>query len=257
MVVIAGIDLAWSGRKPTGICMLECDGPRSRLLDLSCTPANSCAPEISECLRNLGPNVVAGIDAPLIVGLARRAEADLARAFGRQGVYAYAARADFLQRHGIEEGPRLGVLLAESGWNLDPCRLVAGAPGRHALEVFPHSTTVSLLGSPSALKYKKGPMAARLGPMTTLQSLLREYAERELPCLLGAEARDILEAPIESQPITGLKSLEDKLDAICCAFAAYQAWKFGPAGLTVFGDSQNGYIAVPKPITSSVAPSFP
>jgi predicted RNase H-like nuclease len=43
-----------------------------------------------------------------------------------------------------------------------------------------------------------------------------------------------------------LKDIEDRLDAAACAVAAFHAWKFGAAGLEVFGDVQNGYIAVPK-----------
>ncbi|MGE0598452.1 MAG: DUF429 domain-containing protein [Dehalococcoidia bacterium] len=257
MVVIAGIDLAWSGRRPTGVCIVECDGMHSRLLALSCTDSTAGALEIAELLHQLGPDVVAGIDAPLIVGPARHAEAELARSFGRQGVYAYAARADFLQRHGIEEGPRLGRSLAMNGWNLDPSALAPGSAGRHALEVFPHATTVSLLGSPRALKYKKGRMASRLEPLAALQSLLRTCAERELPCLVAAEPTGILTKPIGAQSIANLKSVEDRLDAICCAIAAHHIWKYGTAGLAMFGNSQNGYIAVPKPATSSPAPSFP
>ena len=257
MVVFAGIDLAWSGRRPTGTCIIEIDGDRPRLLELSCTDSSAAAGEIVRLLEALGSDVVAGVDAPLIVSPERRAEAELARAFGRQGVYAYAARPDFLERHSIQEGPRLGSLLVEAGWNLDPSEFVAKPAGRHAFEVFPHATTVSLLGSPFALKYKKGSISSRLGPLATFQGLLRDYAQGELPCLLGAAADDILERPIGPQSGVALKAIEDKLDAICCAITAHHAWKFGPARLTTFGDAVNGYIAVPKLVTSFLARSSP
>jgi predicted RNase H-like nuclease len=156
MVVIAGIDLAWSGRKPTGVCLLEVEDLSSRVVDISVTPPDTDAEAVLHLLAALGPDVVAGIDAPLIVGPNRRAEAELARAYGRFGVFAYAARIDFLDRHRIGEGPRLGALLAASGWDLSPAGIAAEASGRRALEVFPHATAVSLLGAAFALKYKKG-----------------------------------------------------------------------------------------------------
>ncbi len=118
MTVLAGVDLAWSGRKPTGICVVRLEPSGARLERLECLP-NAGAEDVADVLNALGPDVVAAIDAPLIVGPARRAEAELARAFGSRGVYAYAARQDFLDRHGITEGPKLGELLRASGWSLD------------------------------------------------------------------------------------------------------------------------------------------
>ena len=254
MVAIAGVDLAWSGRKPTGVCVLRAEGATVEFEQLCCIEGG--ATDVAAVLLALGEDVLAGIDAPLIVGPARRAEAELARAYGRRGVFAYAARMDFLERHGIVQGPALGTLMAEAGWNLSPQELQPRAPGRHALEVFPHATIVALLGAESALKYKKGSRAKRLGPLVEFQGLLRAYADRELPCLLSA-AGGILTKPVEMMPGRALKDLEDRLDAIACVIAAYHAWKFGAAGLEVFGDDSNGYIAVPKPVTSSLAPSSP
>lgn len=256
MTVFAGIDLAWSGRKPTGICILETQDGSVVLRELRCTPADATANEIAVFLSTLGPDVVAGIDAPLVVGTARRAEAELARVFGSRGVYAYSARHDFLERHGIAEGPRLGALLQGSGWNLDPALVTAGATGRHALEVFPHAGIVSLLGAPRALKYKKGTRAARLEPMREFQRLLGEHCAGGLECLL-TEPTALLAAPFENLGRGDLKEVEDKLDAIVCAVSASHMWRHGPGGTLTFGDIHNGYIAVPRPVTSFPAPSSP
>jgi predicted RNase H-like nuclease len=252
VTIIAGVDLAWSGRKPTGLCLIEASEGQLALLELRCTEALD-ADGVFQLLAALGPDVVAGIDAPLVVGPGRRAEAELARAFGRQGVYAYSARMDFLERRRIAEGPKLGALLGRAGWNLDPSRVTARASGRHAVEVFPHAITVSLLGSERALRYKKGPLAARLAPLTAFQSLLRDHCESVLPGV----AREILHSPIVMSPARAMKAVEDQLDALACAIAAYHAWRHGPPGTFVFGDAANGYIAVPRPITSSQAPSCP
>lgn len=255
MTVLAGVDLAWSGRKPTGLCVVRLEASGSRLERLECLP-DATAGEMADLLNSLGPDVVAGIDAPLIVGPSRRAESELARAFASRGVYAYVARQDFLERHGISEGPKLGALLRAEGWSLDAAS--PDRPGRHALEVFPHATIVSLLGAGRALRYKKGPLAARLAPLAEFQSRLRAYATSHLPCLLDDRAGTLIEPPA-LMPGRALKDLEDRLDAVACVLAAHHAHRFGSRGLLLFGDADNGYIAVPRPleVTSVPAPSSP
>lgn len=250
VAVLAGIDLAWSGRRPTGVCIVRLQAGEARLERLECVP-DAAADDVATYLNSLGGDVVAGIDAPLIVGAARRAEADLARRLGSRGVYAYAARHDFLERHGIGEGPKLGALLGGAGWSLDA--LKAGPRGRHALEVFPHATIVSLLGSERALHYKKGPLASRIGPLAEFQALLHAYAEAHLPCLLD-DAGETLIRPPELASARALKDLEDRLDAAACVVAAHHAYRFGRDGLVLFGDTEEGYIAVPKPVDATSAP---
>ena len=237
-MVLVGLDLAWSGRKPSGVCVIRCERDGVRLEELGCRDFDAAS--AFAWLEGLGPEVVAGIDAPLVVGAGRRAEADLARAYGRQGVYAYAARIDFLERHAITEGPKLGGMLAAAGWELDPSR--AGTTGRLALEVFPHATTVALLGSERILRYKKGRLAARLGPLAEFAALLREWATTELP---GVE----LVPPVGDGLVSGreMKAVEDQLDAVACLAAAHHAWRFGSSALEVFGTVEEGYIAVPMP----------
>lgn len=255
VTAFVGVDLAWSGRKPTGFCVLRQTATAVVVERLACLEAAD-ATRVFQEMQDLGPEVIAGIDAPLIVGPARRAEAELARRFGNRGVYAYAARQDFLERHGIVQGPRLGGMLSDAGWNLDP---TAGlSRGRHALEVFPHATIVSLLGAERALKYKKGPLGARLGPLAEFQARLRAYCAQWLPCLLD-EPSAALVTPPPAMSGRAMKDLEDRLDAVACAIAAFHAHRFGTSGLDLFGDLENGYIAVPKPVdpTSAPAPSSP
>lgn len=254
VTVLAGVDLSWSGRKPTGLCVVCGDGEGWSLARLECVP-NADAEDIARLLNSLGRDVIAAVDAPLIAGPNRHAEADLARMFGRQGVYAYAARPDFLHRHGIAEGPRLGGLLRGHGWSL-------GGPGwierPLALEVFPHATAVSLLGAARALRYKRGPLAGRIEQLAELQGVVRAYAERHLPCLFSDPAETLTAPPRETSG-RALKDLENRLDAVVCVVAAHHAYRFGPDGFFVFGDTTDGYIAVPRAVepTSVLAPSSP
>lgn len=236
MVIIAGIDLAWSGRKPTGLCAIEF-GATARIVHLTCEVLD--ADGVFAWLDALGSEVIAGIDAPLIATPARTAEAAMARRYGSRGVYAYAARPDFLERHRIAEGPRLGAMLGAAGWNLDPA--AAEAP-RTALEVFPHAICVAMLGADRALTYKKGRLSTRASALEVLRGLLQTYCRSELPSLEGELALDL---PVSAVGGRELKAAEDRLDAIACAFAAYHAWKYGLRADEIFGDAVDGYIAVP------------
>jgi predicted RNase H-like nuclease len=258
VTVFAGVDLAWSGRKPTGRCVLRLHGGELRfeLLDApTLTPY-----EVADWLGTLGPRVVAGIDAPLIVSPTRAAEPELARAYGSRGVYAYAARPAFLERHGIAGGPELGSLLMAGGWSVDPGEI--STAGRVALEVFPHATTVSLFGAARALRYKRGPRALRLEALRGYERLIRSSIDERCPELRSGLHGRLVEVPASPPSGAGMKELEDRLDAVVCALSVYHIWRHGGAGMTVFGDSMSGYIAVPVRVpgpvpTSSRAPSSP
>lgn len=237
--VFAGVDLAWSGRNPTGLCVLRHGATGLHFESLDC--ATLTGVEVAAWLDTLGPEVIAGIDAPLVVSPTRRAEAELARVYGSRGVYAYAARPDFLQRHGIAEGLRLGEALTTTGWSLDPH---SNGP-RRCLEVFPHAATVALYGAVRALRYKKGPLARRMEPLGEYQRLIWTHVRSEAPELLTSPLGEFLRTPVEPISVRSVKDAEDRLDAITCALSAYHAWRHGSLGTTVFGDAASGYIAVP------------
>lgn len=259
MTVFAGVDLAWSGRNPTGRCVLRSTGAGTELMLLDCARLDGA--DVAGWMDSLGEEVVAGIDAPLIVTESRVADAAMARVYGRRGVFAYAARPRFLEEHGIAEGPRLGDALLRKGWNLAPGALSRG--GRHALEVFPHATTVALFGASRAIRYKRGPLAQRLQALGTYRGLILAYIAAACPGLMEPSLAQLLDGPLVPASAGALKDLEDRLDALVCALAAHHAWKYRAAGMEVFGDASSGYIAVPVPPrglqapTSSLARSCP
>lgn len=114
MTALVGLDLAWSGRKPSGYCVLRVDAAGQ--VRLEAVGDTTMPPRAAlKWLDSLGPDIVAAIDAPLIVGDGRRAEAEMARAYRGTGLYAYSARSEFLTRHGITAGPELGTLLHAGG----------------------------------------------------------------------------------------------------------------------------------------------
>lgn len=249
MTVFMGLDLAWTPHHPTGVCVLEDGGRGVQLRELYC--AVSSPERFAALCDSFGADVVVAVDAPLLVEPGRRAEAQLAREYGAKHAGAYSANMPFLTRMNGLAGPRLATELKGRGFELDPGRLMAGSRGRFALEVFPHPAHVELFGIPAALKYKKGPVADRKVAFTRYQAHLAGLLTRELPLVMGAAAvREALQPEALTARGKALKSLEDQLDALTCAYAAYHCWKHGPDGMEVFGCADHGCIVVPKVVAA-------
>ena len=123
MTLIAGLDLAWTTYRPSGVCLLETDGDGARFLGIESRVETSHG-FVAELMSH-GSNAVAAIDAPLIRRAGCTAERELARSFGRYHAAAYNANMDFLQRKGLMAGPALGEALLAAGFALDPLLVTA------------------------------------------------------------------------------------------------------------------------------------
>jgi predicted RNase H-like nuclease len=244
MAVFIGLDLAWTVGRETGVCVLEGDECGLEVRRAECMVGSP--EEFADLCVDARPDVVVGVDAPLIVGDGRRAERELNRVFGRYRAGAYAANAAWLAGFGGEAGPRLGELLRKRGFNLDPGAIAPRARGWHALEVYPHAAHVRLFGLEQRMAYKRGPVAARRLALALYQGHLREECERRSAGLgeVEALAEVLADGAVEARG-RELKRLEDQLDAVTCALVAHHAWLHGSAGLEVYGDMR-GYIAVPR-----------
>jgi predicted RNase H-like nuclease len=120
--------------------------------------------------------------------------------------------------------------------------LAPRAPGRFALEVFPHPAHIRLFSLPRIFRYKK---KAR-----TWGETLAEWS-RYRAALAGLRgARPPLDVP-DWIPLAvgnrGYKAWEDILDALTCAYVASYLWHWGTGAphARVFGDLAEGYIVVP------------
>lgn len=257
MTVFIGLDLAWTRHRETGVCVLDDSDGVVRLRKLHC--AISSAACFATMCESFGPDVVVAIDAPLVVTPERRAERELASVFGRFHASAYSANMTFLTKMNGLAGPHLAEHLRAGGFELDPARLMAESHGRFALEVFPHPAHVVLFGLSRALKYKKGPLEPRRTVFLTYQQHLRSLLAAELPAVAAAPSVRAILSPA-AIPVAGgaLKNLEDRLDALTCAYLAHHCWRHGPSGFRVFGSGEHGSIVVPRlVVTSAPAPSSP
>jgi predicted RNase H-like nuclease len=243
VLTVAGLDLAWTPNRDTGVCIVQFGGHGAGVIvELSArvgTPAG-----FADLIASFEGEVVAAIDAPLVIGLDRTAERQLARVFGKAKASAYTANEAFLAGFNGLAGPLLMAELRRRGFEHGP-----PSPGisRTAIEVFPHATHVSLFGLQERILYKKGPLATRREGMLAYQLNLAALLAKHWP---WAEADIRVQALFDPEAVLGggksLKVLEDQLDALTCAFAGWHIATHGPAGTHIFGDPLTGLIAVPR-----------
>jgi predicted RNase H-like nuclease len=238
-----GVDLAWAGRRPSGVAVLDPDG---RVVDEGWATTDD---EILGFLaaHDAGGAVVA-LDAPLVVtnlaGTRRGCEAELQRRYGRVGAGPYPTNLGLLGGR-----VRATELVARSP---RPYLTVPRDPGRGrgwwAVEVFPAPALVELGGLARAIRYKKGPPDARRAGLRAVAAVLSGLARADPPLRLqpaGRLAREL--GRLEGLRGAGLKAAEDLIDAHVCAYVGLWWWARGRAATLVAGDDATGAILVPRP----------
>ena len=248
MATLVGLDLAWKATNESGICWLEADAgtsPTCRSLEAAARDREELADEIA----SVEGTVVVAVDAPLLYTLKRSADREIGGRFGRYKVSAHSAHAAVKQ--GWTAGIDLGKALECRGFRLDPDGLRGAGGGRRVVvEVYPHTIHVRLFGLDERIPYKRKTgrnVDFRRSAMRDYQRYLEALVKHEAPsCLDNPDVRDVL-APRTAETARGaaLKRLEDKLDGLTCAMAAWLAWR-DPDGWESIGDL-NGYILVPLP----------
>ena len=247
MATFVGLDLAWAATNESGICWLEAEAgtsPTCRRLEAAVRDGEELAGEIAA----VEGTVIVAVDAPLLYTPKRWAELEIGRRFGRHKASAHSAHAAVKQ--GRTAGIDLGRPLECRGFRLDADGL-RGADGerRVAVEVYPHTIHVRLFALDERIPYKRKKgrnVEFRRRAMRDYQRHLSALVEHEAPgCLDNSDIRDVL-ATRTAETARGreLKRLEDKLDGLTCAMAAWLAWR-DPDGWEPIGDL-NGYILVPR-----------
>jgi predicted RNase H-like nuclease len=239
-----GIDLAWGGRRPSGVAVLDPDG---WVVDEGW--ATSGDELLGLVAAHDAGGAVVALDAPLVVtnpaGTSRECEKELARRYGRAGAGPYPTN--------------LGLL---GGWvrameligrSPRPYLTVPRDPGRGrgwwAVEVFPAPALVELGGLARAVRYKKGPPEARRAGLRAVAAVLGRLAGADPPLRLdpaGRLAREL--GRLEGLRGAGLKAVEDLADAHVCAYVGLWWWAHGQAATLVAGDDATGAILVPRPV---------
>jgi predicted RNase H-like nuclease len=236
MNTFIGVDLGWYG-KPSGLASLVLEASGLRLRNIARLES---VDEIVDWIQAEagGGNAIAAVDAPLVIpnqtGI-RSAERELNRDFRRfhAGCHAANLGRPFASKV-IAFSRRLEALGFAHGAAIEPRQ-----EGRFQIEIHPHAATVSLFGLHRIVKYKRGARDARAKELRRLRTL----ALTRLPKLDPA-----LSLRLPAVPATGnTKPVEDKIDAVLCAYIGAHWWFWGTARNRLYGAADVGYIVVPLP----------
>jgi predicted RNase H-like nuclease len=243
MATFIGIDLAWTERNPSGGAVIR-DGRliawRGDLGDLS---------EIERFVAGYVEPVegtIVAVDAPLRVpnvSGSRPAEKALNRDWARFEAGAHPANRRLLARGGQVRGEALVGLLTQRMRFSEAAQIPRHSTDRLICEVYPHPAHVSLFGLEKTLKYKRGNVAQRRQELERYQQLLLGLRKGTPPLKkIRAALKSVDVADLQGK---ALKTHEDSLDAITCAYIGYYLWWHGPRRATTYGTLAEGHIIVP------------
>ena len=235
-----GVDLAWADRNRTGLAALDSTGVLLEVTD------RRTDDEIVEWLaQHTGGSSLVAVDAPLIVknpAGRRPCEAQLSAVFGR---YDAGTHPSNTAKPWFAAGTRGERLAHRLGLDIDP----QSVSPRRAIEVYPHPAIVVLFGLDRTIKYKhkRGRDLAALQSASGELIHLIESLETAGPPMAVSACPDwiaIREQVASATSKSQLRSVEDRIDAVVCAYVALFTVTH-PERTTVFGDGRSGYIVTP------------
>jgi len=239
-----GIDLAWTYSKESGICIID-DFGKIVYCEAKLFTDEIIASIVEEYAQD---GVIVAIDAPLIVNNekgSRYCDGALMREkiHDKNLSLFNCSRSFMLKHYGIVRGEEvisaIRNRMPDFSLNCDPRNK------KHVImETFPTGITLGLFPDASPIKYKIkskiefGVTKSELGRMVDLLKRLSDFN----PPVHNATDFFNDSLGIQAMSKKEFKNLEDKLDAFLCAYAAN--WLAKNEG-KVFGDDQEGFIALP------------
>ncbi len=240
-----GIDLAWGERNPTAVASLKAgrlQDYRSGLLSLDAI--------VDFVGENLSPDTgtIVAVDAPLRVPDqhgTRPCERELNAEWRRFEAGTHPSNRTLVGHNGTVRGEMLVEMLTQRYRFAEATTIPRRSSARLVCEVYPHPAHVGLFGLEKTLKYKRGPVAARRLVLAHYQTLLRDLRKAKPPL---KKTKDLLkQTAVAELRGRALKSYEDTLDALTCAYVAYYLWWHGPSRARSYGTLTEGHIIVPMP----------
>ena len=245
-VWFVGVDLAWSERNPSGVAILSGGAGR----ELVYVRSETCGPteEIAEPILALDSPVWVAIDAPLVVRNEtgqRPVDRLVTRQYGRFHAGAHSASLKQL-KHDVRAATLAGLLASGGVCQLDEVGLPPKEGGSWAFETYPHPAMIELFGLDRIIKYKKGRVDQKREGLRALAGTLADRLPRLDPPLATSDA---LSSLLDCDPwgLRGraLKGLEDRLDALFCAYIAAHLWRWGVERNRHLGSGETGSIVLP------------
>lgn len=244
-VVCLGLDLAWSRRNLSGGAVSVAGELREARANLQSD--DEIVARVGAWLGQ-GEATVIAVDAPLCVpNLTGRRECEtrLGEAWHWAHARPYPSNRTLFAKQGIRGEELVQKLHAAYGF-IEAAPIEAVPGGRFICEVYPHPAHVSLFGLNRIIQYKRKAgrtYASCWAELARYQALLRSLHAGDPPL---RDPHAILQATFTGVVGKRLKALEDRLDAITCAYVAAYLWRHGPAGAYVYGTVADGHIVVPR-----------
>jgi len=252
-----GIDLAWkSARNPSGAAVLTGDRSGARLKELATLPPEASVAHFIS--RHVTDNTVVTIDGPLVIVNEtgqRPCEIEVSKRYSSRDAGCYPSNLQLLPN---ASSVALAAELETQGFtHVDRAR--SEHKGRIMAEVYPHAGMVALWDLAKTIKYKRGSPALKRSGLQQFRARLASLYQAEPPLVATEKLQELLNHNLDGPGRSDLKSHEDRLDALFCAYLAYYFWYWGWERNELFGDVHTGYILNPilREATTHVAPSSP
>ncbi len=234
-----GLDLAWAPRNSSGGAVMEpVEDGVVRLV--SSSHLRSHEDVLGWIARNRGrQGALMAVNAPIIVenSSGRRACDDqLNQHFSRYQI-------DDHHVNIVSAGhPRtMGRAMMRMGFDPDP-----QADGDRVFETFTQPAQVLMFDLERPVRLKHGPIGARKDAVARYRELIVTRMPDAWPALKSSPAlRSLLERDLGGLNGTRLGELEDKLEALLCAYISAFLDMRGPEACAFLGDLYEGYILLP------------
>ncbi|GAB3071390.1 DUF429 domain-containing protein [Salinicoccus sesuvii] len=243
-----GIDLAWTYKNESGICVLNESGEVERLD--AAVFSNTDITDIIMAYR--GEPMTIAIDAPLIVNNVtggRGAESALMRArINGHRLFAFNSSRSFLtKRFGDIRGE---ILTNEIKSVLPEVEIGYRHNETNIVETFPTGICCGLFPDMFPIRYKKKRRVSFKESCEEMERLIERFSRIED----AGEVRGLMtKLSREEKGYTRRlhKHLEDKIDAFLCAYGMYTIYK-KQSGVNIYGDEQDGFILIPVKIDKTL-----
>ena len=252
MPTFIGLDLAWGGRNPHGFCVLEGSGQ-----DVRCTHIGSQAASVQALTESVArvkartDSVIVAMDAPILFPTDPSLERPIDEVVTSVGFAC--------QSGGSFEGWEASIVGGSPGTRFPrSTSLLDGNPHPHiAFEVYPNTIHIRLFNIAARLAYKWGSTDQRQQELLKYQKHLSRVLNQESPGILrNPQVRAVLsEGAVRSATSeNAIKHLDDTLDGLTCALAAFLAWS-KPGEWEMLGD-MTGYMVQPARDANRAMPPF-
>lgn len=137
----------------------------------------------------------------------------------------------------------MGRALMRMGFDPNP-----QAEGDRMVETHTQAAQVLLFGVDRPVRLKSGPIGGRKEAVQRLRELIAERLYRGNPALRpGGELDGLMDAHLPDLNGTRLGELEERLEALLCAYVACFLGQVGAEKCAFLGSLEQGYILLPDP----------